>query len=1131
MGGVDVSSLDARGRAALRRRHVGFVFQDFNLVPALTAAENVSLPRELDGVPVRTARAEATAALAAVGLDDLADRFPDDMSGGQRQRVAIARAIVGPRRLLLADEPTGALDSVTGEAVMRVLRERVDAGAAGLLVTHDARHAAWADRTVFLKDGRLVDTTGRRTEPRDLLDRGDAAGDDSGATRWARRTRLRYASRDARRHKGRTALVAVMVALPAGLGAAASVLVSSSWDGPESQVAARLGTDPTVQAELTLRQPTSVSQDPDETMSGSDDGSTVIPASLFDGDPEPTDPEDQSTYPPVDAARYGRTLAQAVPRGDAVVPVARLFGVRVAVADRPDLRTSVAAYQLDTASQGRTVFDLPTALGPGEVALGRSVARDLHVGVGDRVTVALPAPSRGSYEAYEGNGSFITMSHGSTTPSGTFTVRALLGRAGPDGAVFGDAGPLVPAAHYAPWSPTLPSEDDDTPSVTWLVVGPTPVTWADVRRVNALGATAFSRQVVLNPSPEAAAFVAATFPEDGTPAVSTDVVAVVAGAVALGLLQAILMIGPAFQVGARRASRDLALLVAAGADARTIRRTVLAGGLVVGATASVASAALGAVVAGAALRLWSSAQVVTPWPWLVAFALVGTFIAVAASWLPARRASRLDPVLVLAGRRADPPPRRWPAVVGTLLAAAGTLAALVGAVTSQGVLFLVTGIVVAEVGLVLTSGPIVGGLARAAGHLRGTTRLALRDAARHRARTAPAVAAVLAACAAATAGLVFAGSQAQHDRLSYLPDAATGTLLVGALGDPAHGLTGSDIATITARVRDAGVARGALLPVTSVRGTGADSTPVWVVAHGGSAWISSPASTAAGTVIDDGTRLERLRLLGVPEPTRAADALRAGRVVVAPSELGADGTAELQVEDPSGNAGTHTARVPAAAVGDPLDAPTNLPLIPPSVAQDLGLSTRTSALVARVRDGAWSDATRTTLDDALVAALPAPKRTAHGLTYAAASAYVEPGHALWSESQGLAELLIVAGALIVALAAAWIATALAGTESLPDLATLQAVGAPPRTRRRFAAAQSAVITVTGAVLGAATGLVIGATLVLSQREQADGVDPRWMVDVPWPWVVALVVAIPLLGAAAAWLVTRSRLALARRLDG
>ncbi len=90
---------------------------------------------------------------------DLADRFPEEMSGGQQQRVAIARALVGPRRLVLADEPTGALDSHTGEAVMRVLRQRVDAGAAGLLVTHDPRFAAWADRTVYLRDGVVVDAT------------------------------------------------------------------------------------------------------------------------------------------------------------------------------------------------------------------------------------------------------------------------------------------------------------------------------------------------------------------------------------------------------------------------------------------------------------------------------------------------------------------------------------------------------------------------------------------------------------------------------------------------------------------------------------------------------------------------------------------------------------------------------------------------------------------------------------------------------------------------------------------------------------------------------------------------------------------------------------------------------------
>ena len=170
--GVDLTDLDLAERARMRRTSIGYVFQGFNLIPALTAAENVALPRELDGASVRTARAEARQALEEVGIGDLADRFPDDMSGGQQQRVAIARAVVGERRLILADEPTGALDTETGEGILRLLRSRCDAGAAGVLVTHEARHAAWADRVVFLRDGVVVDETG--ADPVEALT--DAAG-------------------------------------------------------------------------------------------------------------------------------------------------------------------------------------------------------------------------------------------------------------------------------------------------------------------------------------------------------------------------------------------------------------------------------------------------------------------------------------------------------------------------------------------------------------------------------------------------------------------------------------------------------------------------------------------------------------------------------------------------------------------------------------------------------------------------------------------------------------------------------------------------------------------------------------------------------------------------------------------
>jgi putative ABC transport system ATP-binding protein len=163
IGGAALARMGRNDRARLRRRMVGYVFQDYNLLPGLTAAENTALPLELDGTPARRARAAAGKALEELGIGEKAGSFPEQLSGGERQRVAIARALVGKRRLLLADEPSGALDTAAAEEVMRLLREACRRGVAAVVVTHDERLASWADRVVALRDGRVTDEMARPT--------------------------------------------------------------------------------------------------------------------------------------------------------------------------------------------------------------------------------------------------------------------------------------------------------------------------------------------------------------------------------------------------------------------------------------------------------------------------------------------------------------------------------------------------------------------------------------------------------------------------------------------------------------------------------------------------------------------------------------------------------------------------------------------------------------------------------------------------------------------------------------------------------------------------------------------------------------------------------------------------------
>ena len=154
--GTDVANLNDTERTLLRRRRIGFIFQAFNLLPTLTAVENAALPLELDGVSEKTARERALACMDLVDIADRADHLPTQMSGGEQQRVAVARALVIEPALVLADEPTGNLDSVNSAQVMRLLRDLVDSrGQTVVIVTHDNDIATQADRTVNVRDGLL----------------------------------------------------------------------------------------------------------------------------------------------------------------------------------------------------------------------------------------------------------------------------------------------------------------------------------------------------------------------------------------------------------------------------------------------------------------------------------------------------------------------------------------------------------------------------------------------------------------------------------------------------------------------------------------------------------------------------------------------------------------------------------------------------------------------------------------------------------------------------------------------------------------------------------------------------------------------------------------------------------------
>lgn len=637
----------------------------------------------------------------------------------------------------------------------------------------------------------------------------------------------------------------------------------------------------------------------------------------------------------------------------------------------------------------------------------------------------------------------------------------------------------------------------------------------------------------------------------------------IGGAVAaMVVVEAALLIGPAFAVGALRQRRQFALLAATGAERPTLRWVVTLTGLVTGAAAALGAVVLG-VVAAAVIRAAVNAvepftfpDLLVPWPALAAVAAVGVGAVGLAAWWPARTAGRVDVVAALAGRRPPARSEHRVAALGLGLTALGAGVAIVGA-SSGAFEWVAGGVVAIELGVVVMAGTLLGLTGRLAPRLGIAGRMAVRDAARNRTRTAPAVAALIAAVAGITAGVVYTSSARAHDASQHVALTAEGTVLVqfplaGAGLDEYEMVNAADAAlrehlpvtdVVTVRLaapapapapagdrdsHDAGAAGGSgpfvitaetrperVCPLAGAedlglsaserRALGRDPRCVSWQRVGVSAWSSG--STGSTTLVDDGSVL---RAAGLDHATDATAALASGLVVVRSEDwVWPDGTAHLVLGDHDPRIGSPpTAHLPAVAVD--LPAGQYDVVLPPAVANALGLSTEISGLVAPT------------------------SRTPNLAEEQAAAAALGIKGLLWVERGNqyrqidLTMAVLVIGALVLGVAATGISVALATAEARADLATLAAVGADTRTRRQISAAQAAVISILGAGIGLLGGIGLGYVLITAQRYRYEIPDLAWALTLPWAALAAIAVGIPTLATAVGWLTSPRRLPVTRR---
>jgi putative ABC transport system permease protein len=648
---------------------------------------------------------------------------------------------------------------------------------------------------------------------------------------------------------------------------------------------------------------------------------------------------------------------------------------------------------------------------------------------------------------------------------------------------------------------------------TWLVGGG-PVPWGQVLAANARGATVLSRAVIEHPPPTDQL---APQVRNGFSSGQSQIYAVLALIGVMALLEVVLLAGPAFAVGARRQSRALALIAANGGNPAQARRVVLGSAVVLGTLGALGGTVLGIGVARLLLPVLQGMQSTyfgpfqLRWSHLAGIAGFGFLSAFLAAIVPAWIASRQDVVAVLAGRRGDRAASRRSPYVGLVLLALGVVGAVLGAQRGSGEFLIAGAAVVSVFGMIFLVPVVVVAVARLGRRLPLPLRYAVRDAARHRTRTVPAVAAVAATVAGVVALSIANSSDQAQAKADYVPQYALGT---GVVTDYAHHAGFPSRAAQILRQSGADP-----LVIDGVRPTSRSAPHASLVGATRRLPLAASDLLGADAVVAD--RVPPVLPDAIdPRERSAADAIlaRGGVVLFAQEPLTVHVATVAAQVDTRGHTRTLSRITLPAYVVDTGSAygPAEM-VLSSTAARRLSLP---ATPVAAMFDADLLDAR----------ALDAVQQQIRALSPHGASVYVERGYQVPGSEKVVLWILFGLGAVLM-LGGTLTATFLALSDARPDLATLSAVGASPRTRRGVAAAYAVAVGLIGAVLGAAVGFIPGIAVTYPLTRNFSGVPgPSHYLDIPWLLIGALVVALPVLTAGVVGLLARSRLPVVARLD-